>query len=156
MVPHEVSSSLQTQYTSNVLLANLMPNPRRLGTTRLCWHGVRILWCDGQINMLLHFSHIGLYSTLCIVLPFRFPQCHLRIDLCAWFNHRSPVSDVVKLLALGLWSAILPSSSESIKILTFVLWSVVPPSSVASKCRPFSMGNLPSSELIVTLTFVLG
>ena len=37
----------------------------------------------------------------------------------------SPVTDVVKVLALVLWSAVLPSSG-------------------ASKCRPFSMGNLPA------------
>ena len=92
--------------------------------------------------------YVAAFQSYRICFPFRvlschpaFPQCHLRIDLCAWVSHLTVgVCDFVKMLTPVLWSSVLPSP-ESIKMLTFVLWSAGPPSSVASKCKPFSIGK---------------
>ena len=98
----------------------------------------------GVIHMLQHLSHVGFVFHSVYCLAILLSLCVVYVLSFVLGSATSPVGDVVKVLDLVLWSAVLPSSSELIKVLTFVLWSPVPPSSVASQSRPFSTGNRPA------------
>ena len=82
--------------------------------------------CNGKIHMLLPFSHIGFvfYSVYCLA-TLLFLSVVYDTDLCAWVSH-------------------LTIYEMSSKLLTFVLGSAAPSSSVASKCKLFRLGNLPT------------
>ena len=56
-----------------------------------------VSYCDGEIRLFLPFRVLSCHPA--------FPQCHLCIDLCAWFSHLTAgVSDVVKMFTLALVS----------------------------------------------------